>query len=160
MNTLVENYYFEPGTLIAFDGFQVVVTGAVANGIAVRDRYVGREDGARHFVIDNEKVCELLNRLDVVVDSDFTIDEQHQNQDASEEKSFDFRDEKQRQKAFQKEVWVLATKSILKAPPYTEARINRAYKEIQAEAFDRQRLSQLGLSKTESSRRNLGAQNQ
>ena len=74
MNACVQHFHFEPGTLIAYEGYEVVVTGSVRGGIAVRDRWIGADESVRHYVLSDAKVQELLLRPDVVIDAAFAAD--------------------------------------------------------------------------------------
>ncbi len=77
MNAMVQHFHFEPGTQIAYDGYEVVVSGPVRGGIAVRDRFTGEGEAQRHFVISDQVVQGLLSRNDVVIKAEFNTDSQN-----------------------------------------------------------------------------------
>lgn len=151
MNAVVQSFHFQPGTLIAYDGFQVVVVGAVKGGVTVRDRFVGRDEKTQYMVITDEKIHELLARLDVEIDQDFCADDPSIAETMVghyAQVSFEKRSAKDKRTAYQREAWCLAAWAVLKGEPasYTEKQIQDKYEEIKARATDRQRLNELGSS--------------
>jgi len=145
MNVSVQRFHFEPGTLIEYDGFSVVVSGFGKAGLIVRDRFVGKEETSKYFVLSDLKVQEILGRLDVAVDIDFSKNDPDEFDTVpNAEVPWDGRSAGDKKAAFQREAWCLATQTVLRLPPYTEKRIEDRYAEIQAVAFDRQRLNGLG----------------
>lgn len=147
MNAIVQQFHFEPGTLIAYDGFQVVVTGPAKDGIIVRDRHVGEGENARHWVLSAAFVQELMQRLDVIIDDEFSKDapEPDEKTDRSPTRFEDF-PEAERTAAFQREAWCLAAATVLGRDklPFTETKIVKKYPEIRALALERQKLNDLG----------------
>ena len=144
MNAMVQNFHFEPGTLIAYDGYQVVVSGPVHGGIAVRDRFIGEGEAPRHFVISSQAVLDLLSRNDVEIDSSFNINDSDHSEYITGETHFEDRSDEDRRLAHQREAWCLSTQAVLKHGRYTETRIKANYSEIKKLAYDRQRLNALG----------------
>ena len=113
MNSAIQHFHFEPGTLIAYDGYEVVVTGPVKGGVAVRDRHIHPDENVRYFVLSDEKVHALLLRHDVVIDAEFSSDAP--DDPGLEEKEIAFEDQtpEVRHVAFQKEAFCLAARSVL-----------------------------------------------
>jgi hypothetical protein len=145
MNVSVQRFHFEPGTLIEYDGFSVVVAGFGEAGLIVRDRYVGKDEVSKYFVLSDLKVQEILGGFDVNVDTDFSKNDPDEfNTIPNVEVPWDGRSDADKKAAFQREAWCLAAQTVLRLPPYTEKRIEERYAEIQAVAFDRQRLNDLG----------------
>lgn len=161
MNVCVQRFHFEPGTLIEYDGFSVVVAGSGQAGLIVRDRYVGDCETVKYHVLTDAKVQEILHRFDVVVDTDFSKndpDDDAFNIVSDDEVTWGNRSAADRKTAFQREAWCLATRSILGRAPYTESQIENSYRKIKEAAHDRQRLNELGEDKNgEFSARTWGA---
>lgn len=150
MNAAVQRYHFEPGTLIEYDGFSVVVAGFGKAGLIVRDRFVGEDETPRYFVLSDAKVQEILGRYDVVIDADFSKDGSSDFDEPNIGQvgiSWGERTDDQRKVALQRESWCLATKAVLKIGPFHTKQIEDNYVEIQARALDRQRLNALGTDK-------------
>ncbi|ABN78311.1 Mu transposase C-terminal domain-containing protein [Cereibacter sphaeroides] len=145
MNACVQHFHFEPGTLIAYDGYQLVVTGSVKSGLAVRDRFLADGETVRHFVLDDGKVHELLQRHDIVIDPEFSSDRPDDLPDASKEPDFENRKPAERRTAYQKEAWCHAARVVLKGGPYYVSRITEHYADIKAIAHDRQKLIKRGV---------------
>lgn len=144
MNAIPQRFHFEPGTLIAYDGYQLVVTASVKDGLAVRDRFIGEGEKSRHWVLSDQTVQELLARNDVVIDDTFSLDGVGTEIHGQRVLRFEDRPEADRREAHQREAWCLAAKSVLGNGPYTETRIVENYRKIRAAAIDRQRLLELG----------------
>ncbi|MFQ6756907.1 ATP-binding protein [Cereibacter sphaeroides] len=144
MNACVQHFHFEPGTLIAYDGYEVVVTGSVRGGLAVRDRWIGADESVRHYVLSDAKVQELLLRPDVVIDAAFSVDSPGDLPVVSTETAFADCPAEQRRTALQKEAFCLAARTVLKGGPYHPSRIEEHLAEIIRLALDRQRLNGLG----------------
>lgn len=147
MNATVHQFHFTPGTLIAYDGFQVVVTGAVKGGIVVRDRFIGEDEIVKHFVLSDARVNELLQRLDVHFDSEFSSDDPDQAEPQDEQVAFENRPRDELERAYQKEAFCLAAKSVLKRGPFFPGLITKNLTEITTLALDRQKLNGLGTTK-------------
>lgn len=144
MNAITQRFHFEPGTLIAYDGYELVVAGSVKTGLAVRDRFVGEGETPRHWVIDDQTVQTLLSRYDVVIDDTFSLDGPDTIATSHKILRFEDHSEQVQREAQQREAWCLAAKAVLKDGPYTERRIKQYYMEIKVRAYDRQRLNDLG----------------
>lgn len=144
MNSAIQHFHFEPGTLIAYDGYEVVVTGPVKGGVAVRDRHIHPDENVRYFVLSDEKVHALLLRHDVVIDAEFSSDAP--DDPGLEEKEIAFEDQtpEVRHVAFQKEAFCLAAKSVLKGRPFYPSLIEENLTTIIQNAFERQRLKARG----------------
>lgn len=144
MNAAVQAFHFEPGTLIEYDGLSALVMGFCKDGVIVTDRHGGEDAKQQHFVIEHSKIRELMTRIDVVIDQDFSRDDPDEAAQACNAKSlkaeWDRRSEGDRRKALQAEAWCIAARSVLKCKHYTETKVRYAYDEIRAKALDRQRL--------------------
>lgn len=148
MNEVVQHFHFEPGTLIEYDGYSVVVTGSTQNGLIVRDRYVGDEETARFFVLSDKIVNELLGRLDVVIDQNFSCESPADVQDEDGEVEWVNRPEDERRTATQKEAWCLSIQSVLKTNTYKVSDIAANYAEIRDRAETHMRVNALGSNKS------------
>ncbi|EGJ20325.1 hypothetical protein RSWS8N_19234 [Cereibacter sphaeroides WS8N] len=144
MNACVQHFHFEPGALIAYEGYEVVVTGSVRGGIAVRDRWLGADETVRHYVLSDAKIQELLLRPDVVIDAAFSVDGPGDLPVVSTETAFADCPAEQRRTALQKEAFCLAARTVLKGGPYHPSRIEEHLADIIRLALDRQRLNGLG----------------
>lgn len=148
MTVHTQHFSLPTGTLIEYDGQSVVVTGLARDGIIVRDRYIGDTEVTRHHVILDTKVQELLKRLDVKIETDFSsdsIDEKTTARVADDE--WLHAEFKAARLAQQREAWCLAAQSVLKGGPYTTTLITARYNEIKERALDRQRLLTFGKEK-------------
>jgi hypothetical protein len=145
VNAIVQHFHFSPGTLIAYDGYEVVVSGPVKGGIAVRDRFVGENEAQRYFVLDDQMVQKLLQRTDAVIDDNFDTDSSDISENLNSPSRFEDRSEAERHTAFQREAWCKATHSTLQGGPYTETRIKYKFAQIQSHAIDLQRINALGI---------------
>ncbi|MEP2983666.1 MAG: hypothetical protein ABJN39_19565 [Sulfitobacter sp.] len=148
MTIHVQHFSLPTGALIEYEGQSVVVAGLAKDGIIVRDRYVGDSEEARYFVIQDSKVRELLSRLDVTIDTDFSSDtvDRETNTNVADDGWLHAKYTEHRL-AQQREAWCLAAQSILKGGSYTPTSIIKNYDKIRERAFDRQRLLALGSDK-------------
>ncbi|MEP1535555.1 MAG: hypothetical protein ABJZ56_03525 [Paracoccaceae bacterium] len=147
MNVCLQRFHFEPGTLIEYDGYSVIVAGSGQAGLIVRDRFVGDDEIAKYYVLTDGKVQEIVNRFDVVIDTDFSKndpDDPAFDVAQDDEVLWENRSEADKKTAFQREAWCLATRTILRRPPYTETLVDKHYRDIKEAAHDRQRLNELG----------------
>lgn len=147
MNAYVQHFHLSPGTLIAYDGYQLVVTGSVRSGTVVRDRFIGEDEVVRHFVLSDETVQQLFQRLDVHIDPDFSSDEPDEVQPRNKQVAFENRPTDELETAYQKEAFCLAAKSVLKKGPFFPGLIKKNLAEITTLALDRQKLNGLGTTK-------------
>ncbi|WP_031323998.1 DDE-type integrase/transposase/recombinase [Rhodobacter capsulatus] len=144
MNAAVQRFDFSPGTLIAFDGYELVVSGTIEAGLVVRDRFVGEGEQPRNWVLDDAFVSKLLLRQDVLIDAAENFDGPDPSKTNKIIVQFEDRSAEDRREAYQREAWCLAAKSVLKVGPYTEQRITLGYDQIKAAAYDRQRIGEIG----------------
>ncbi|WP_298260929.1 hypothetical protein [uncultured Litoreibacter sp.] len=150
MNVCVQRFHFEPGTLIEYDGYSVIVAGSGKAGLIIRDRFVGDDEVVKYHVLTDGKIQEILNRFDVVIDTDFSKNDPNDpGFDVAEggEIPWENRSEADKKTAFQREAWCLAARSVLGLPPYTETLVENHYRDIKEAAHDRQRLNALGEDK-------------
>lgn len=148
MTVHTQHFTLPTGTLIEYEGQSVVVTGLARDGIIVRDRYIGETEVARHHVILDAKVQELLQRLDVTIETNFSSDSVDDKAEARVvDDTWLHAEFEEHRLAQQREAWCLAAQSVLKGRPYTVTWITKHYDEIKRRASDRQRLLQLGEDK-------------
>lgn len=147
MNANVQHFHFPPGTLIAYDGCQLVVAGSVKSGTVVRDRFIGEDEAVRHFVLSDVSVQQLLQRLDVHIDTEFSSDEADDVQPQTKQVAFENRPPDELETAYQKEAFCLAAKSVLKNGTFFPGLIKKNLSEITMLALDRQKLNGLGTTK-------------
>lgn len=144
MNAVVQNFYLPPGTLIAYDGYQVIVTAQVREGLAVRDRFVGDDETPRFFVISQATLNQLFLRQDVDIDTEFSADAPAKATSAWARKDAFFdADPEDRCTALMKEAWCLAAQSVLRGGPYFPGLIEKNMSAIKEKAFERIRIAGL-----------------
>lgn len=147
MNAIVQRFDYAPGTLIEYEGYSIVVTGSGKDGLIVRDRCVSEAEKPLYFVLSDEKIDELRQRLDVVIDPTFGDEKPNGFVAESNGTQWQDRSAKDRLEAMQKEAWCLAANTVLKGPPYTVKRIDLNLSNIKQRADDRMRINELGSDK-------------
>jgi hypothetical protein len=135
MNAIVQNFHFEPGTLISYDGFQVVVQARVANGYSVYNRFGTSAKDRAGLVISDELITSILSRPDVEIDKNFLDTEIQQARLAVKvERGFSDLTPGEQREAQLKEAYCLATKAILGDGYAKLTLIEKNFPEIKARA--------------------------
>lgn len=148
MNAIVHHFSLPVGALIEYDEQSVVVSGTARDGTIVRDRFVGETEGARYHVLQDYKVQELLQRLDVTIDEDFSSDTPEEKVGAFVSNDhWSAAPEEDKLLALQREAWCLAARSELNGVRHTETQIKKRIEKIEQRALDRQRLLAFGSDK-------------